>query len=373
MQRTPSVVGLWWLVLLTAAGCSNRPSATPLRVAVGVARVERRSMPVEIAATGTVEPIRTVRVTSQVNGMLRGVRFAEGQEVTAGQVLFQIDSRPFRAALQQTEANLSRDAAQAENAAREAERYRTLASGAIVTEEDYQQKQASATALAATVRADSAALTLARLNVEYATIRAPIAGRTGALLVHEGNLVRANESTPLVTINQIRPILVRFAVPAAQLPELQRRRRQALQVLARTGRDAAPPLEGVLSFMDNRVDSTTGTVLLKAHFPNRDGLLWPGEFVEVRLVLDVQPDAMVVPAQAVLTGQRGTSVFAITADGTAEERPVTVARTVDTLAVIAVGVTPGMLVVTDGQLRLTPNARVEIRSGPTVETKKANP
>ena len=326
-------------------------------------------MPYEIAATGAVEPIRSVNVTSQVSGMLRRVRFAEGDEVTQGQVLFEVDRRPYEAALQQAEANLSRDVAQAENAARDAERYRVLASDRSVTEEDYQQKQATADALRATVRADSGALTVARLNLEYATIRAPIAGRTGSLLVREGNLVRANESAILVTINQLRPIVVRFAVPAAQLPELQRRvgGRRPLRVVAIAAHDSAASLEGELSFVDNHVDSTTGTVLLKARFPNRDGRLWPGEFVDVTLVLGVQSGAIVIPAEAVLAGQQGSYVFVVEADGTARQRPVTVQRTVDGFAVLADLLEAGTIVVTDGQLRVTPGAKVDVRTASGAE------
>ena len=326
-------------------------------------------MPYEIAATGAVEPIRSVNVTSQVSGMLRRVRFAEGDEVTQGQVLLEIDRRPYLAALQQAEANLSRDLAQAENAARDAERYRVLARDRSVTEEDYQQKQATADALRATVRADSGALTVARLNLEYATIRAPIAGRTGSLLVREGNLVRANESATLVTINQLRPIVVRFAVPAAELPELQRRLggRGQLRVVAVPVHDSAAALQGELSFVDNHVDSTTGTVLLKARFPNRDGRLWPGEFVDVTLVLGVQSEAIVIPAQAVLAGQQGSYVFVVEADGTARQRPVTVQRTVDGLAVLADPLEPGTIVVTDGQLRVTPGAKVDVRTAAGAE------
>jgi len=259
-----------------------------------------------------------------------------------------------------------RDVTQAQNAAREAERYRVLALTNTVTQEDYEQKQATADALLATVRADSAATAVARLNVEYATIRAPIGGRTGRLQLHEGNVVRAT-GTSLVTINQLRPILVRFAVPAAQIPDLRRRAGRELPAFARAARDGALPAEGVLSFMDNEVDTTTGTVLLKARFPNRDGALWPGEFVDVTLVLDVQNDAVVIPVQAVMTGQQGTYIFVVNADGVAEQRAVTVARMVDSVAVLADRLPPGMLVVTDGQLRLTVDAHVEIRAGPKTE------
>jgi len=354
-------------VAVLSAGCSSRPAGGPARVAVSVARVERRTIPYEIDATGTVEPLRTVAVTSQIGGMLQRVRFAEGEDVVAGQVLFQIDSRPFAAAVQQAQANLSRDLAQAENATRDAARYQALAQQKSVTDEDYQQRQATADALNASLQADSAALTVARLNLEYATIRAPLSGRTGRLLVHEGNQVRPTDGAPLVTINQLRPILVRFAVPAGQLPDLQRRGERPLRVMVRTAQDSSPLVEGELSFVDNHVDSSTGTVLLKGRFRNGDGRLWPGEFVGVTLVLGVQADALVVPAQAVLNAQQGTFVFVVDPDGTAKQRAVTVQRTVDSVAVIGEGLAPGTLVVIDGQLRLTPEAKVEIRAGPKTE------
>ena len=358
----------WFLSLaaLAAAACSSREGGQAPKVPVSVARVEHRAVPYQIGATGTVEPMRTVDVMSQVSGALLRVHFAEGDEVGPGQVLFEIDPRPYRAAAQQAEATLLRDLTQAVNAAREAERYRVLAQTNTVTQEDYEQKRAAADALAATVQADSASLAVARLNVEYATIRAPIGGRTGRLQLHEGNVVRAT-GTSLVTINQLRPILVRFSVPAAQIPDLRRRAGKTLPAFARAARDGAVPAEGILSFMDNEVDTTTGTVLLKARFPNRDGALWPGEFVEVTLILDVQNDAVVVPAQAVMTGQQGTYIFVVNGDGTAEQRAVTVVRTQDSVAVLAERLPPGTLVVTDGQLRLTADARVEIRAGPKSE------
>jgi len=351
---------------LVAAACSPRQGGQAPKVPVSVARVEHRAVPYQIGASGIVEPMRTVDVTSQVSGSLMRVHFREGDEVGAGQVLFEIDPRPYQATLQQAEAALLRDLTQAQNAAREAARYQELAVTNTVTREDYEAKQAAADALAATVRADSASVAVARLNVEYATIRAPIGGRTGRVELHEGNVVRAT-GTSLVTINQLRPILVRFSVPAAQIPDLRRRAGRTLPAFARASRDGAVPAEGVLSFMDNAVDTTTGTVLLKARFPNRDGALWPGEFVEITLILDVQSDAVVVPAQAVMTGQQGTYIFVVNGDGTAEQRAVTVTRTVDSIAVLAERLAPGTLVVTDGQLRLTADARVEIRAGPKTE------
>ena len=365
MSRTVPLRTALLLVAAAAGACGRQPSGGPPRVAVTVARAERRAVPYQLGATGTVEPIRAVAVLPRVEGTVLRVRFDEGDEVVAGQVLFQVDARPYQAALLQAEAALSRDVVQADNAARDAARYRELATNNTVTQEDYQAKQATADALAATVRADSAALAAAQLNVEYATIRAPIGGRTGSLTVREGALVRPTDPTPLVTINQLHPILVRFTVPSSNLPDLRRYADRPLRVVARPGGSSsgAGSLEGVLAFMDNHVDSITGTVLLKGRFANGDGQLWPGEFVDVTLVLAVEADALVVPAQAVMSSQQGTYVFVVNGDGSASQQPVTVARTVDSLAVIAQGVAPGALVVTDGQLRLTPNARVDIRGG----------
>src|SRR6266576_3685344 len=354
------------LALAGVAACGSRMGGSAPRVPVSVARAERRALPYELEATGTVEAIRSVDVTPQVNGTILHVKFGEGDEVAAGQILFEIDPRPYRAALQQAEGALLRDLTQALSAAREAARYKILAATNTVTQEDYEQKQSTADAAAAAVRSDSAAAGLAQLNLEYATVRAPIGGRTGRLLLHEGNLVRAG-SDPLVSIVQMRPILVRFPVPATNLPALRQRAGQQLKVIAMPARDSASAVQGILSFVDNQVDTTTGSVLLKARFLNRDGALWPGEFVAITLVLGMQNDAVVVPSAAVMQGQQGTYVFVVNNDGTAATQPITVERTIDSLSVIA-GVPAGALVVTDGQLRLTPNAKVDIRGGPTTET-----
>jgi len=363
--RTFLLAGLAAALAATTACGPSRGGAAP-KVPVSVARVERRALPYELDATGTVEPIRAVDVRAQVNGTIQHVNFSEGDEVAAGQVLFEIDPRPYRAALQQAEAMLLRDLTTAESAAREAARYKTLATTNTVTQEDFEAKQSAADAAAAAARSDSAAAAIARLNLEYATVRAPIGGRTGRLLLHEGNLVRAG-TDPLVSIVQMRPILVRFPVPALNLPALRQRAGQELAVIALPARDSASAVHGILSFVDNQVDTTTGTVLLKGRFSNRDGALWPGEYVTVTLVLGVQNDAVVVPSQAVMQGQQGTYLFVVNNDGTAATQPVTVERTLDSLSVIA-GVPAGTLVVTDGQLRLTPNAKVDIRGGPTTET-----
>lgn len=354
------------LGLAGLAACGSNRNAPPPKVPVSVARVERRAVPYELAATGTVEAVRAVDVVPQVNGTILRVNFREGDEVGSGQVLFEIDPRPYRAALQQSEATLLRDLTQAQSAAREAARYRELATTNTVTQEDYEQKQSAADAAAATVRSDSATASIARLNLEYATVRAPISGRTGRLLLHEGNVVRAG-SDPLVSIVQTRPILVRFPVPATNLPELRKRSGEELVVIAMPSRDSASAVRGVLSFVDNQVDTTTGSVLLKARFPNKDKGLWPGEFVGVTLVLGMQLDAVVVPSAAVMQGQQGSYVFVVNDDGTTSTQPVTIERTIDSLTVLA-GVPTGALVVTDGQLRLTPNAKVDIRTAPNTES-----
>ncbi len=363
--RTLLLAGLAGTLAATTA-CGPSQGGAPAKVPVSVARAERRALPYELDATGAVEPIRSVDVLPQVNGTILHVRFAEGDEVAPGQVLFEIDPRPYQAALQQAEGALLRDLTNAIAAAREAARYKTLATTNTVTQEDYEAKQSAADAAAAAVRSDSASAAIARLNLEYATVRAPIGGRTGRLLLHEGNLVRAG-SDALVSIVQLRPILVRFPVPATNLPALRQRAGQELKVIALPARDSASAVQGMLSFVDNQVDTATGMVLLKARFPNRDGALWPGEYVTVTLVLGMQNDAVVVPSQAVMQGQQGTYVFVVNNDGTAATQPVTVERTLDSLSVIA-GVPAGTLVVTDGQLRLTPNAKVDIRGGPTTET-----
>src|SRR6266478_4391668 len=354
-------VGAFTSALVLAVGCSRAGGGGPPRVPVTTARAAQRAVPFEIVATGTVEPRQTVSVQSQVTGVLMQVTFHEGDEVAAGQVLFQIDPRPFQAALDQAQAMLARDQAQAANARAEADRYAALVQQDYVTKQDYDEKRANADALAASVRADSSAVANARLNLEWATIRAPLAGRTGRLLLREGNLVRANSPDPLVVINQIHPILVRFAVPEQNLGDIQRYRQNRLPVFVSPSQTDTVFSEGLLTFVDNSVDTSTGTVLLKAEFPIRDNVLWPGEFLNVRLQLYIDDKALVVPAQAVMTGQQGTYVFVLNQDGTARSQPVTVERPAGAYTVIAQGVRAGEEVVTDGQVRLVDGAPVEVK------------
>jgi len=363
--HSPRLAALALAAVFLATGCGGKraPRTPPVPVVVG--RAEARTVPYEIEATGTVEPIQTVAVLPQVDGVITRVSFREGAEVEAGQVLFQIDPRPYRAALNQAAAALSRDRAQATAAASDAARYEALAASDYATKDEYEKKRADADALLAAVRADSAAVENARLNLEYATIRAPISGHTGSLLVHEGNVVKAGGNAPVVTINQTRPIRVRFAVPEDYLSEIQRHRVPSPTVRVKSDAGDSAAATGRLTFVDNGVDASTGTILLKAEFANRDRMLWPGEFVGVTLVLYKQTNACVVPATAVLEGQGGSTIFVLEADHTVRSQAVIVQRKAGDLAVIAKGLSPGDSVVVDGQSRLADKSKVIVKQGGT--------
>jgi multidrug efflux system membrane fusion protein len=359
MKWNRAALGCLLSASLALSACARRAAPPPPEaVPVTAARVERRDLPVEMTAIGHVEAYSTVSIKSQVNGTLIAVGFKEGQDVRKGDLLFRIDPRPFDAALAQARANLARDRAQAQNAAAEIDRYKGLVEKDFVTREQYDQVKANAEALASTVKASEAAVENAALQLSWCTITAPIDGRTGGLLVHEGNLVKANDDKPLVVINQLKPVFVTFSTPEASLADLQRQRE--LEVKAAAPGNAAPK-SGRLTFIDNAVDPTTGTITSKATFPNVDETLWPGEFVNVTVVLRTESGAVVVPSPAVQTGQNGSYVYVIKPDETVESRTVAVERTQGTLTVVAKGLAPGEQVVTDGQLRLAPGARVEIK------------
>jgi multidrug efflux system membrane fusion protein len=367
MAMVRRVQNLFRLSVLTfTLGCAKEDAPPAQSIPVAVGMVEERSIPFELNAVGTVEPFQAVTVQPQVTGQLMRVSFKEGDEVQKGQVLFQIDPRQFNAALAQAEALLARDRAQSVNANQELERFKTLFEGENITRQQYEQARANAAAAEATLAANEAAVEQARLNLQYATIRAPIGGRTGSLLVREGNLVRADVSQ-LVAINQIRPILVRFAVPASNLGIIMQHRNSRDLLVEATTTEGGSPIQGVLSFLDNAVDTTTGTILLKGSFPNREGSLWPGGFVTVRLRLYVETSATVVPAAAVMTGEKGTYVFIVQADSTAAMKQVTVEREAGDVAVISGEVKSGDRVVTDGQMLLRQGARVQIRTGAPAE------
>jgi multidrug efflux system membrane fusion protein len=319
------------------------------------------TVPIQIRAIGNVEARLTVSVKAQVAARIEKAYFTEGQDVRKGDLLFTLDRRPFDIALQQAEANLAKDQAQLENAKAEADRYTKLFQEGIVSKEQYDSMRTNADALAASVRADKAAIDKARIDLSYCTIQAPIDGRTGAVLVHPGNLVKDNDAA-LVVVNQIHPIYVTFSVPEQNLAEIKRNQAQnPLKVEAIIPTQEQNPARGVLTFIDNTVDNTTGTIKLKGTFENPDNRLWPGQFVNVALTLTTQPNAVVVPSQAVQTGQVGQYVFVVKQDMTAEYRPVVAGDNIAGEAVIQKGLQAGEMVVTDGQLRVVPGMKVVIK------------
>jgi membrane fusion protein, multidrug efflux system len=331
-------------------------------VPVTVASVVQKSMPIEIRVIGTAEAYSTVAVRAQTTGQLMSVNFTEGDDVRKGQVLFSLDRRPLEAALQQAEATLQRDLAQAANAEAQAQRYQDLSDRGIATREQLDTSRTGAAALRAAVEADRAAVENAKVQLEYATIEAPLSGRTGALMVHEGNLVRANDTAPLVVINQVSPIYVSFAIPESQLPDLKRYMAQgSLRVEASPPNDEERGSMGRITFVDNTVDPTTGTIRIKGNFPNESRRLWPGQFVNVTVMLTADPNAIVAPTAAIQTGQQGTFVFIVKPDKSVDLQPVTVARSSGTDSVIQTGLKAGDTVVTDGHLRLVPGSRISVK------------
>jgi multidrug efflux system membrane fusion protein len=349
------------LLMLSACGSGKEPPRERPPVPVTTAVVVRKSMPLQIKAIGNVEAFNTVSIKAQVNGAISRVHFTEGQDVARGALLFTIDPRPFEAALKQAEALLSRDQAQARFAREQTRRYGELLKDGIVTQDQYEQLKANADAYDAAVAADRAAIENARIQLGYCYIRAPISGRTGDLAVRVGNLVKANDEPVLTTINQLTPIYVSFTVPEKELSEIKRHLSSGkLKVEAVVPNDPKGPEEGTISFLDNTVDTTTGTIRMKGTFANGGLRLWPGQFVNCVLTLATIPDALTLPARAVQTGQQGEFVFVVKKDRTVESRPVRVTMQMGEESVVAGGVVPGETVVTDGQLQLVPGARVKI-------------
>ena len=370
-----------------------QPEGAPVLAAT----VTQKTIPLQVTAIGTVEPYSAVAIKSQVNGELVKVQFTEGQFVKKGEVLFTIDPRPFEASLKQAEAELAKTAAQAEqaaatlagstaqarNAEAQARRYGELFRNGLVSRDQYDQFRTSAEALGKTAQADQAAVETARqaigadkavvenarLMLSYTTIRSPMEGRTGSLMVNRGNLVKAGDTTPLVVINQVNPIYASFTVPEKQLPEIRRYQQAGKLRVEAVPQDSRLAEEGTMTFVDNAVDTATGTIKLKATFANTHRQLWPGQFVNITLTLGTQPDAIVVPTEAVQNGPQGPYVFIIRPDQTVEMRQVTIARTLGGDTIIGQGLQPGETVVTDGQLRLTPGAKVRIRSSSEAEAR----
>jgi multidrug efflux system membrane fusion protein len=326
--------------------------------------VAQKSAPVLLRSIGNVDAYSTVSVKPQVSAELEEVHFKEGQFVRKHDLLFVLDRRPFDAALHQAEGALAHDRAQGANAHVEAQRYAKLYQAGVTPKEQYDQYQSAADALDAAVKADEAAVETARLNVEYCTIDSPIDGQTSNLMVWPGNLVKANDVPVLVTINQVQPVYVEFTIPEAELASVRAAMKRHPLTVEATGQDRPGQVErGELTFINNQVDTTTGTIHLKGTFSNPGLRLWPGQFVDVTLRLSEERDAIVIPTQAVQSGQEGAYVFVVRSDGTAESRLVTVDRSLDGQSVISKGLAAGERVVTDGQLRLTPGAKVSIKNG----------
>jgi membrane fusion protein, multidrug efflux system len=353
-------------LLLLLCGCGSKENASaakaasPAVPAVTVAMSRQQPVPIEINAIGNAQPYRTVQVKSMVDGQILRVDFKQGDDVRAGQLLFELDKRPFQAALDQALAKLAQDQATAANNKALAARANALLQQGVLAAQDVQTTNAQFQASAAAVQADKAAVETARVNLGYTDIRVPISGRAGAILVNLGNLVKANDTNFLTTINQIEPIYVSFNIPEADLARLRARGANHLKVSASPPNQQQTPAQGTLSFIDNAVDATTGTIRLMGTFPNRDRRLWPGEYLNVQLMLGTDPNAVVVPTAAVQSGQQGKFVYVVQPDGTAVATPVKTSRNYEQFAVIESGVAAGKSVIIDGQERVVPNAKVNI-------------
>lgn len=363
------------LLAVWGTACSKQaPVQQQPPIPVTVATTVRGSAPNVVTANGTVEPMQAASVAAQVSGLVTTVAFREGEVVRRGQVMFRMDRRPYEAALAQAEAALARDKAQAASARSDADRYASLVKEDYVTKSQAESQSATAAALAATVVADRAAIEKARFDLGNTVIRAPISGRTGRLLVRQGNLVQGSPAQPLVVINQLDPILVRFDLPASELPDVQRYSRgRVLPVRVAPVDGGADTVAGRLTFIDNAIDTTTGTVELKGEFANPRGQLWPGEFVQVSLQLDVQRDAVLIPVAAAQTGQQGAYVFVVGSDGRAAMRLIKTGSAVGDAVVVTSGLTTGDRVVVDGQSRLTAGARVRVTAGPSALADGSSP
>jgi membrane fusion protein, multidrug efflux system len=368
----PHVFGIFivGLLFLSISGCSDKKSDGAKKrdrvVPVVVSTVEEKTVPVQLSAIGNVEAYATVAVKARVTGELKEIHFREGQDVSQGSLLFTIDPDPFVADLKRAQANLAKDIALTQKAEEDQKRYAQLVKSDYISREQYEQSVTNLEALKAQVKADQAAVDTARLQVAYCSIRSPISGRTGNYLADRGNMIKANDDNKnLVVINQVQPIFVSFSLPEQHLGDIKKYMSSGqLKLKARVSRNPEHPEEGRITFIDNSVDRTTGTIRLKGTFPNKDRKLWPGQFVNVVLDLTYQTNALVVPAQAVQTGIEGQYVFIINPDLKAEARPVTPGKSIDGLMVIEKGLKAGEKVVVDGQFQLVSGTKVQIKTGP---------
>ena len=357
------ILGLLFLAIFSSS-CSNEKSNKPVSPAIPitVGTVSQKTVPVELRVVGNVQASSTVTIKSKVGGELTRVHFTEGHDVRKGDLLFTIDPRPYEAALKQAEANLQKDLAQTKHAQEDARRYEFLIQKGVVARQQYDKFRTEAEALEAAVLADRAAVENAKIQLGYCSIHSPIDGRTGSLMVKQGNIIKADDVN-LIVIHQIVPIDVAFSVPEQNLQEIKKYMALGkLQVDALVPSNNERPEQGTVTFVDNAVDTSTGTIRLKGTFANRERKLWPGQFVNVVLTLTREPNAIVVPSQAIQTGQQGQYVYVVKQDLTVESRPVVVGRFVSNETVVQKGLLAGEKVVTDGQLRLYPGARVEIKT-----------
>ncbi|MFI5031479.1 MAG: efflux RND transporter periplasmic adaptor subunit [Reyranellales bacterium] len=340
-----------------AAVAPSGPAGIPVTVAVA----EAKDVPVYIRGLGTVQAYKTVSVKTRVDGQIVKVDFHEGQDVKEGDLLFQVDPRPYQAALDRAAAARQRDEAQLEGAQLDLERYGKLIGSGYQSRQSYDQQKATVDGLKAAISGDQAAIDTAKLNLVYAEVRAPIDGRTGQRLVDLGNLVQTSQNTTLVTITQIKPIFVNFTVPQYANHNLRKSQaKEALTAYAYSADDTYKLAEGTVTLVDNQIDTATGTLRLKATYENKDEQLWPGEFVSVRLQLSTRKDAITVPQRAVMQGANGPYGYIVKADNTVERRQLEVAANQDGIAVITKGVSLGEKIVADGQYRLTNGAHVRV-------------
>jgi membrane fusion protein, multidrug efflux system len=353
-------------IAIATVGCSKGeqigmgpPPATP----VLVAKAESRNIPNQLHEIGTVEAFSTVNVKSRVEGQLVAIHFKEGDFVSKDQLLFSLDSRPMQALLHQAEANLAKDDAQYHQAQADEARYALLLKAEVGSQQQYDQMHAAAGALRAAIAADKAEIETAKLNLQYSEIRSPIDGRTGNLQAHAGDMIKADADTPIVVINQVQPIYVDLSIPEVSLDDVRRNMAaRQLEVDATIPGSQDEPEHGVLSFVDNSVDKTTGTILLKGLFQNENRRLWPGQFVDATLTLNWIENAILVPSQAVQTGQQGVFVYVVGKDMKVAARPVVPGAPYEKDVIIRDGLTAGEMVVTDGQLRLAPGATVRVKT-----------
>ena len=353
-----------FIVLQANRGSRADPQKSVPAVPVTTAPVQLKTVAVRLYAIGNVEPYTTVAVKARVDGQLVSVHFKEGDEVRQGAILFEIDPRPFAASLKQAQANLLKDKALLDRASQQEKRYKDLLGKNFISPDAYEQVRTNAETAAATVSADEAAIDNVKLSLEYCTIRAPVTGYVGRIQIQQGNLVKANDTNPMVTINQVVPIYTSFSVPEQNIADVRGFLANGeLKVAASFANSAHPPVAGRLSFIDNTADATTGTIKLKAEFPNADKALWPGQFVNVVLTLHEQKDAIVTPSAAVQNGPTGQYVFVVKPDSTVELRNIKIARAESNDTVVSEGLKPGDQVVTVGQLRLAPGTKVNVGKG----------